>query len=334
MLLGPRIVELLEDFQRPLAEDIGQHIQPSAVSHPQHDLVDAMLAGLFDRQVQQRDQALRSFQREGLRADIFLADKLLEDHRVGQARENADLGLARNRQAVLARLHPLAEPIADVQVVDVHELHADRSAIRVLQPIIDFPQRTNIGARDGHGGKRAVQIVVGEAVKGRIKLRRSGPLRPQRIEPGEQVPANAIRADELVDTLLPLGHAEPRRVGRSVGLSIHPAVKQAGGMESGAQLAVVRRAICFARLDKISLPRRRHCGGVAQEVFAQPFNVFQAQTVGLLAAVAHRIGHLQRGFPARHLHTKDWNGNAICLYSTTNLVVGRSCCHRSIDRSE
>ena len=46
-----------------------------------HDFVDPLLAGSFDRQVQQRDQAFGPFERKALRAEESLLDELLEDRR-------------------------------------------------------------------------------------------------------------------------------------------------------------------------------------------------------------------------------------------------------------
>ena len=74
------------------------------MGHAQHDFVDALVAGLLDRQVQQRDQALGAFERKALRAEELLADELLEDHGVGQPRENAQLRAVRQRQPVLGCL--------------------------------------------------------------------------------------------------------------------------------------------------------------------------------------------------------------------------------------
>ncbi len=78
------VLELAEDLLRVLAHDVGKHVQPAAVGHADHDLVDALVAGLLDRQVQQRNQALGAFEREALGADELFVDELLEDHGVGQ----------------------------------------------------------------------------------------------------------------------------------------------------------------------------------------------------------------------------------------------------------
>ena len=72
------------------------------MSHAQDDFLDALFAGLFDREVQQRNQTFRAFERKTFCADEFLADELLERDGVGQPRENAELFVARELNAVLA----------------------------------------------------------------------------------------------------------------------------------------------------------------------------------------------------------------------------------------
>ena len=85
----------------------------------------------------QRDQAFGPFQRKALGADELAADELLEDHRVGQAREDADLLVAARASGGSRFFHPPLQPLADLQVVDVHELRADRPAIGVAEPVHD-----------------------------------------------------------------------------------------------------------------------------------------------------------------------------------------------------
>jgi hypothetical protein len=94
---GILVLELAEDLARTLADHIGQHVQPAAVRHAQHDLADSLLRRPLDRQVQERDQALAALERKALRAQKLLAHELLEDHRFGQAREDPALLFAGQR---------------------------------------------------------------------------------------------------------------------------------------------------------------------------------------------------------------------------------------------
>ena len=68
-------------------------------------------AALTIARSKQRDQAFGAFQRKRLRADVFFADELLEDHGVGKPREDPQLLLARQADAVLGLFHPLLQPV-------------------------------------------------------------------------------------------------------------------------------------------------------------------------------------------------------------------------------
>ena len=110
------------------------------MGHAQHDFGDSLPRRLGDRQVQQRNQAFGPFERKGLGADEFLADELLEDHRVGEPRENPQLfGAATGECGFPNASIRSCSQVADSGVVDVHELHADVAAIGVLQPLPKLP---------------------------------------------------------------------------------------------------------------------------------------------------------------------------------------------------
>ena len=54
--------ELAEQILRRLAKGVHEHVQPATVGHSEDDLPDALGAGLFDGEVEQRNQAFRAFQ--------------------------------------------------------------------------------------------------------------------------------------------------------------------------------------------------------------------------------------------------------------------------------
>src|SRR5215467_8145173 len=99
--------------------------------HAQNDFIDALLARPLDSKGQKRDQALRSFQRETLRTNKFLANKFFENNRVRESRKNSELFFATQSKAVTGAFHSLLQPMADETVVDMHELHTNRPAICV-----------------------------------------------------------------------------------------------------------------------------------------------------------------------------------------------------------
>src|SRR3954467_4356782 len=51
--------EFAEGLPRALPHDVSQYIEPSAMRHSHYDFLDALFAGLFNRQIEQRNQALR-----------------------------------------------------------------------------------------------------------------------------------------------------------------------------------------------------------------------------------------------------------------------------------
>ncbi len=95
------------------------------MSHAEHDFFDPLFAGFFKSEIQQRNQAFRTFQRKRFRADEFFADEFLERHRISEAGQDAQLFRTAQLQAVFGRLHPFAQPAPDREVVDVRVLHPD-----------------------------------------------------------------------------------------------------------------------------------------------------------------------------------------------------------------
>ena len=171
--LGLGVGELAEDFARRFADDVGQHIEAATVGHADDDVAHALAAGLFDGQVQQRHQGLAAFEREGLGAEEFLAQELLEDDGVGEPDQDAKLFLAGKRQAVLGAFHAALEPVPGGRVVQVHELDADGAAIGVAQALEDLAdgQGLIIGQRGAAGEQ--VQVAVAEAVVAQLQLGRA-----------------------------------------------------------------------------------------------------------------------------------------------------------------
>ena len=135
------IGELAEDEPRMLAHDVCQHIQAAPVGHAEDNFLDALLSGAFDRQIEQGDETFRAFEGEAFGSDEFFTDKFLESDRVCETCEDAELFLARDLQPVLGAFHALLQPLARDQVVDVHVLDADGSAISVPEAVEDFAER-------------------------------------------------------------------------------------------------------------------------------------------------------------------------------------------------
>jgi hypothetical protein len=56
----PLAFELAQDRLVRPADDVGEHVEAPAMSHPDHDLVGAALGGQLDRLVEHRDQRVEA----------------------------------------------------------------------------------------------------------------------------------------------------------------------------------------------------------------------------------------------------------------------------------
>ncbi len=109
------------------------------------------------------------------------------------------------------RFHPLLQPRADVRVVDVQELRADVTAIRVLQPLQNFPHGLRTHAVEPLDGDGAVEIGVGQAMRARQEIIRLRPGETERVEASGQVPASAKALHEVAEPVLQAGRVELER---------------------------------------------------------------------------------------------------------------------------
>ena len=198
--------KLAEDPLRTLSHDVREHVETAAMRHRQHDVADILRSRPLDRHLHQRDQTLRSLEREALGAEKPLLNELLEDRRGGHLPVDPQLLLAVELDAVFTPLHPHLQPLPHPQVVHVHELHADRPAVGVAEPLDDLPQRHRLRPLDRVGGERPIHVGFGEVVELRIELRQPRPRPAQRIDLGHQVAAHAVGPHELVDAILQEGH--------------------------------------------------------------------------------------------------------------------------------
>ena len=198
--LGVRVAERREDLADVLVHDVGEDVQAAAVGHADDDLFDAVTGGVVDEQIEHRDHALGALAREALRADEVLVHELLEDLGVREVLEDANELRVVELRAVARRLHRVLEPLACVGLLDVRELDADRSAVRLGEVRDDLAERGAAGeATDAD--RRELDVVVGLGQPEVRQLELGGGLgrRAERIDLREQMTAHAVRVHELVD---------------------------------------------------------------------------------------------------------------------------------------
>ena len=103
-------LELAEDRVVAEPERVRENVEPAAVSHPDHDLVRAVLRRELDRLVEHRHHHVEAFDRELLLAEERTTEVLLECLHTGETREQLLLLFCGQWRAVLAGLDRLPQP--------------------------------------------------------------------------------------------------------------------------------------------------------------------------------------------------------------------------------
>ena len=156
--------ELVEDHAQRLGHDVGEHVQPPAVRHADHEFVDARRAAVFDDALERGDHALAAVEPEALGPDILAAeeplpllglDHLVEDRLLARGGEVDRLVLA---------LHPVLEEHALVDVGDMHVFQADAAAVVAAQDVDDLADRRPFDAQRAAEEDGTIEVGVREAV--------------------------------------------------------------------------------------------------------------------------------------------------------------------------
>ena len=141
-------LELGEDRVVGAAEVVGEHVQPPAVGHADHDLARTVGGRQLDQLVEHRHRHVEALDRELVLAEVGLVHEALERVDLDQAPEQPLALLGRERLAEGARLDVLAQPHALAVGGDVLDLIGDRAAVGLAQ----------VGQRIGERRPRHVHV--------------------------------------------------------------------------------------------------------------------------------------------------------------------------------
>ena len=190
-------LELAEDHSVGLVQDVGQDVEPAAVGHSHDDLEHPVRAAALDDGIEQGDEHLPAFERKPLLAHVILVQKVLEQFSGVQLVDDPPLLLEIEGGPVAYRLHPLEQPVADVEVLDVHELDADGPAVSLAEDRQQLAERAVI-VRSELAEEDPVQVGLGEPEGRELELLVG--LRPrhklQRVEVGQVVAHLAVGVDQ------------------------------------------------------------------------------------------------------------------------------------------
>ena len=143
--IGGTTGEFAEDRAVRLAHDVGEDVQPAAVSHADGDLLHPRGAAIFDDRFQRGDGAFAAVEPEALGADVLFGEEFLPLLAVDDLLQDRLLAFGREGDRLVLALHPLLQEAAFLKVVDVHIFQADMAAI------IGLAARRRSGARSRSG---------------------------------------------------------------------------------------------------------------------------------------------------------------------------------------
>ena len=216
--IGRAALELVEQRAVRLAHHLRQHVEPTAMRHADHDLLDAEIAAALDDLLQRRDQQFGAVEPEALGAGEFGVAELLEALGLDQLDQDRAPALAGEADFLVRSLDALLDPGLLRRIADVHELDAERLAIGALADRDDLAQVAVFEAKHVIEEDLAVEVGFREAVGARIELlavaRR---LDAERIELGMEMTAHAVGADQhqrahrVARRLMQVGRASVRR---------------------------------------------------------------------------------------------------------------------------
>ena len=130
-----RSFKFSEDLLVGFFHDVGQHVQTTAVGHPDDDFHYAHFGPLIDGGIQGNDGAFTAFQREAFLANVFGVQKLFKTNRLIQFFQNAAFFVHGNVVVLFGAtlLDPGAQPTAFFPLLNVLKLEADVTAVNTLE---------------------------------------------------------------------------------------------------------------------------------------------------------------------------------------------------------
>ena len=190
-------LELGQDRLVGASDRVGQHVEPAAVRHPEHDLAGAGRGGELDGLVEHRHERVEALDRELLLAEEGLVQVALERLDLGQPLEQRALLLGRERLAVGRRTRSpgAATRAARGRRCARSRRRSCRRRSRAGCGSASANVSPGTATRSTEAGMRRISSAV-RSTRGRVERRIADRLGAERVEPRRQVAVHAVGLDE------------------------------------------------------------------------------------------------------------------------------------------
>ena len=194
--------------------DVRHHSEPAAVRHAKHRFTDAVVRDHGHQRLEHRHERVEPFDGERLLPEEGGALVALHRIDLGEALEQPEAVLHRERGAVLACLDVLAQPHALLVARDVLDLERDRAAVHApeIRQHLGEIVTGDINAQQVRGDP--LHQLLGQAVRRRVHRGVTDRRRAQRIQVRAEMAMSAVCLDERCRRL---HRAEQDSIRRSLG---------------------------------------------------------------------------------------------------------------------
>ena len=195
--IGRAALEFMEQSAVRFAHHLGQHVEPAAMGHAEHDLAHAEIAAALDDLLQRRDQRFAAIKAKALGAGEFQIAEFFKAFGFDQLHQNGAAAFAGEADLLIRTFDAFLDPALLRTIGDVQEFNAHGLAIGALADRHDLAQRAVFQAEHVIEEDFAVEIGLGEAVGANIEFFVIlGGRQAKRIELGVEMAAHTVGADQ------------------------------------------------------------------------------------------------------------------------------------------
>ena len=161
--LGDEIFrELVENEFEGLAQEIGQNVEPAAVGHAHDDFFDTDRFAALQHGIENDEERLGALEGKAFLPDIPRVKEVFEGFGLVKLAQDGAVQTGILPVMVAAVFDPLADPVAQARVLDVHELGADRIAVNGAQLGEHLAEQHRLPVAEIFRGNSALEIALGE----------------------------------------------------------------------------------------------------------------------------------------------------------------------------